>query len=395
MATRTRKRKKNAFGKFYFAYLIIILAALVALFFHVRSVMVEYEANQPQNYVIGLLKHAGKGDKAIGSYLQENCFAAGDYGDPTAREKAFYNTDAFGELAAKKNLSLSEGEVEVYDVTADEKPFVTVAIRKTGSKNKLGIMHIDYYDLEYAFIRNPETSKPRTKISPEGTISFSVVLPEDFTLLFNDAEVDISSASEDDIEDFAYFSSYPQVTKGARMDFTLHYDPIVKVLNNVGEEVPLNLEVTPEGYVYYAAADYGSDDTQKAAVTQVGDFLSMYKLWARFMTDDVGGWYHGYYDVKEGCKIMPGSKLEDQAWEWANSIDITFVSDHWNIAFTNEKVDNYVLYNDDFCSADVSFDEIVSVNGVGDVTVKYNNRMFFVRQDGAWYWVGQLDITGR
>ncbi|MBO4819409.1 MAG: hypothetical protein J5528_04640 [Firmicutes bacterium] len=390
-----KRKKKNLFGKFYFTYLFVILACLVLLFFHVRSVMVDYEKSQPDNYVLALLKHAGKGDKALGDYLSENCFAAEDYGDPKARSNEFYNTDAYSTLTASKNLSYSEGDVFVYDVQANDEPFVTVAIEKSGEKRMLGIFNVSSYKLKYAFIRNPETSKPSFKLSEDGTISFSVVLPKDFTLQFDGADVDISSASESPIEDFSYISGYSAVPTGAKMDFTLHYDPKIKVLNNVGEEVKLNLDVTPEGNIYYAAADYGTDDTQAAAVKQVGDFLYMYKLWARFMTDDVGGYYHGYYEVKEGCKIMPGSKLEDQAWDWANSIDITFVSDHWNIEFINEKVDNYVMYNDDFCSADVSFDEIVSVSGVGDVTVSYNNRIFFIRQDGEWYWVGQLDLTGR
>ncbi len=389
-----KKRKKNLFGKFYFAYLFIILAALVLLFFYVRGVLVDYEKSQPENYVIDLLKHAGKGDKALGDYLQENCFSD-EYGDPKARSNEFYNTDAYSKLTATRNLRYSEDNVFVYDVAADEKPFVTIAIEKSGEKRMLGIFNVSSYKLKYAFIRNPELSKTSFKLSDEGTVSFSVVLPRDFRLQFNGADVDISSASDSPIEDFAYFSEYDAVPTGAKMDFTLHYDPVIKVLNNVGEEVKLNLQVTPEENVYYAAADYGTDEAQKAEVTKVGNFLSMYKLWARFMTDDVGGYYHGYYDVKEGCKIMPGSKLEDQAWAWATSIDITFVSDHWSIEFENEKVDNYVLYNENFCSADVSFDEIVQVSGVGARTIAYNNRMFFVREDGEWFWVGQLDLTGR
>ena len=388
------KRKRNLFGKIYFAYLLILAAALALLFFYVRGVLIDYEKNQPENYVIDLLKHSSDGDKALGSYLMETSFDANEWGDPAARKKTFYNTDAFSELKAKKNLSYSEGDLYVYDISADDKPFVTVAIEKTGSKNKLGILNIASYQLRYAFLRNPETSKTSQRLSEDGTISFSVVLPRDFKLLFDGAEVDISSASESVIEDFAHISSYAAVPKGARMDFTLRYDPKLTVLNNVGEEVNINLDVTPEGYIYYAAADYGSDETQAAEVKKVGNFLSMYKLWARFMTDDVGGYYHGYYEVKEGCKIMPGSKLEDQAWQWANSIDITFVSDHWNTVFKNEKVENYVLYNENFCSADVSFDVTYSVY-TGDQTVSYNNRMFFVRQDGQWYWVGQLDLTGR
>ncbi len=395
MAKTKKKKKKSLFGKFYFAYLFVIIAALVLLFFHVRSVMVDFEESQPDNYVISLLKHAGRGDKALGDYLLENCFAADDYGDPTARSTEFYNTDAHAKLTAKKNLSYSEGDVSVYDVSADEKPFITVAIEKSGEKRMLGIFNVSSYKLKYAFVRNPEISKPSFKLSGDGTVSFSVVLPDDFTLKFNGAPVDTSSGTEGIVEDFSAFSAYEAVPKGTRMDFTLHYDPIITVENNVGQEVRLNSDITSEGNFYYAAADYGTDEAQRAAVSQVGDFLAMYKLWARFMTDDVGGYYHGYYDVKEGCRIMPGSRLEDQAWAWANSIDITFVSDHYGYYFQNESVDNYILYNDDFCSADVRFDEVISVAGVGDRVIPYNNRMFFIRQNGEWYWVGQLDLTGR
>ena len=395
MANTRKRRKKNTFGKFYFAYLFIILAVLVLLFFHVRSVMVDYEKSQPDNYVIALLNHAGKGDKALGDYLQENCFAADDYGDPKARSNEFYNTDAYSKLSATKNLRYSEGDVSVYDVKADDKPFVTIAIEKSGEKRLLGIFNVASYKLKYAFIRNPEKSRTSFKLSDEGTVAFSVVLPKDFTLQFNGADVDTSSASESDIEDFAYFSMYDQVPKGAKMDFVLHYDPVITVLNNVGEEVNLNLQITPEENIYYAAADYGTDDAQKAAVEKVGDFLSMYELWARFMTDDVGGYYHGLYTVLDECRILPGSKLEEMAESWASSIDITFVSDHYGYYFLNESVDNYIMYNDEFCSADVKFDEVISVAGVGDRTVEYQNRMFFVKQNGEWYWVGQLDLTGR
>ena len=116
---------------------------------------------------------------------------------------------------------------------------------------------------------------------------------------------------------------------------------------------------------------------------------------SRFMTDDVGGYYHGLYTVLDECRILPGSKLEEMAESWASSIDITFVSDHYGYYFLNESVDNYIMYNDEFCSADVKFDEVISVAGVGDRTVEYQNRMFFVKQNGEWYWVGQLDLTGR
>ena len=132
-----KRKKKNLFGKFYFAYLFVILAALVLLFFHVRSVMVDYEKSQPDNYVIALLNHAGKGDKALGDYLQEHCFAQDEYGDPKTRSNEFYNTDAHAKLTAAKNLSYSEGDVFVYDVNADDKPFITVAIEKSGEKRML------------------------------------------------------------------------------------------------------------------------------------------------------------------------------------------------------------------------------------------------------------------
>ena len=389
------KKKKTLFGKFYFAYLVITLAGLALLFMHVRGILVDYEKSQPDNYVLGLLNHASKNDKALGSYLQENCFYATDYGDPEARQNSFYNTDAYSELKATKNLTYSEEDLFVYDVTANDKPFVTVAIEKTGSKQKLGIFNIASYKLKYAFVRNPEISKPSFKLSDEGTIAFSVVLPKDFTLKFDGAVVDTSSGSEGVIEDFAAFSAYDEVPTGTKMDFVLHYDPIITVENNVGEEVNLNLDISSEGNVYYAAADYGTDSAQADAVREVGDFLSMYELWARFMTDDVGGYYHGLYSVLDECRILPGSKLEEQATAWATSIDITFVSDHYGYYFQNENVDNYILYNDNFCSADVSFDEVISVSGVGDRTIEYNNRMFFIRRDGEWYWVGQLDLTGR
>ena len=83
--------KKPVFWKVYFIYLIIIALAFAALFFYVRSTMLEYERNNPENYVVWLAQDASDNSE-LGKYLEEHNFSDTRYGDAKSRKSTFYDT---------------------------------------------------------------------------------------------------------------------------------------------------------------------------------------------------------------------------------------------------------------------------------------------------------------
>lgn len=389
------KKKKSVilsnFAKFYFTYLVIIIAALVFVFFSVKNIMIEYENSQPDKFVIGLIRNARPGDEALGDYLARTCLSENAPGDSNARSSYFYGKNSSAVLAAKKDLLNSGEDLEVYNVTANDKPFASVAIRKTGSKNKLGILSIVDYELSYAFLRNENSERTKIRLSDSGCENISIIYPEDFTLKIDGGEVNYSVGSEVVLEDFANIGDYDVIPCGIKLDYSLNFEPSIAVENNAGREVAL----VYENGVYTAGPDYEPSSEAEAVADEIGDIIDLYELWARFMYDDAGYYYHGLYEVLSGCRILDGSRLEQQAIDWANSIDITFVYDHYNYYFENEKIGNYILYNDNFFSCDVSFDETLTLYNYGDTEVSFNNRLFFIKDGWSWYWVGQLDLTNK
>lgn len=401
--SRHGKVKRNRFGKFYAGYLLLIAALMLVLFLNVRGTLVKYEKSQPENYVISLLEHAGKNDKALGSYLQDNFFgdnAKYAYGDAAERSREFYNTVAHSKLEAKKDLANSEGSKLIYNITADEKPFVTVAMTEKSIKKKmLGLLSIAEYNLDFAFLRDPDSTKKNLKISENGTLEYTLVLPEDFSVCVDGKPIALGDNTEPAvIDDFESISQYPMVPDGVRVSLEFPFEPNLSVQNSSGKEVAMNLF----GGVYYAAADYSGSAEAPAVFSEIGDPIEMYKLWIRFTRmADVPGSYYGLYTVKDGCRFLPGSDMDTFAENWAHQVDITFVSDYDDYSFTKKEAGNYVVYNDKFCSCDVHIDETIWVTGVGERTDSYNNRMFFIYNEDTgiapkgWYWVGQLDLTGR
>ena len=111
--------------------------------------------------------------------------------------------------------------------------------------------------------------------------------------------------------------------------------------------------------------------------------------------------YGGFEKVCTTCKILPDSKLEELARKWSKGVDITFVSNHSSLKWGEENVSNFQKYSDNLISCDVYLEEQILVNGTGWVIQTYNNRLYFMYEDGpavktpGWYWVGQLDLTGR
>ncbi len=400
MAREKTKKKGSAFWRFYRFILLLIVFALAAVFLYVRGVMIEYEKSQPDNYVVNLFKHAGKSDKALGQYLQENCFGENSdnaiYGDPAKRSADFYNTVAFSELESTLDLRNYDAEAPTYSVTVDGKPFASVRIKKGESKNKLGILNISKWSFDSIVLQNPEEEDSSVEFNENGKFDYTLVMPADFVLKVDGVEVkSFPNAEETVLPEFENMIFFPDVPKGQKITLKdLCFEPVVTVENNEGKEVTLTLE----NGVYYAEAAFAGGEEAEAIAANLGNIVDMGWTWSKFMTDDVGGYWHGLYTVLEKCRIMPGTDFYDKAERWAKSEDIRFVSDHNKIEMKNETVGNYIKYNEKLFSADVYFEKVVYLTNGNVRTDVFNNRMFFVYVDDAtvpspgWYWAEMLAL---
>ena len=91
---------------------------------------------------------------------------------------------------------------------------------------------------------------------------------------------------------------------------------------------------------------------------------------------------------------MEDSELLKFAYKWATNIDITFISNHTleKEIFTNEKVENFEVYNENAFSCEVYLEKNMRVNGK-PLQDKMHDKMYFVKQEGIWKLVNMESIT--
>ncbi len=129
-------------------------------------------------------------------------------------------------------------------------------------------------------------------------------------------------------------------------------------------------------------AETGSDEIPDDIAAQL-DVLEIAKMWSRFMTDDLDGESHGLEEIRR--YFIKDSDYYRYAAEWALGPDIKFTSPHTLDSFTNERVSNFIQYNEECFSCDVYFEKNMSLlyedRFAGFRTDVFNSRMYFLYID--------------
>ena len=382
--------RKTFFFKAYLAYLIIIAIALAGIFIYVRNLMVKYENNSPENYVVWLAEKASPSSE-LGKYLEEKNFSDTRFGIAGARKDNFYNTIKAAKLEAKAAKGSYGSLNPVYDVTADGNPFMTIALKELSNTTKLGIMTLSDWDIDYCILRDPYSNSD-IKLNENGSLDYKLVVPEGFSLFLDGAPaVNLDPVSEITLPDFQYVADYVDAPKGKVYELSnVYYEPNFTAANNGGETLAFEKQIDGG---YSVKAEYSASPEAKALADSVCDPMEIAKLWSKFMTDDVGGASHGLATVRTGCKLLQGTNLYDLATKWASNVDITFVSGHTLDGWSNESVDNYVQYNQNLFSCDVYVEKNMTISrGLGPRTDVFSNRMFFGNVNGTWYLLDMVTL---
>ncbi len=409
-------------------YAVILLVLAIAALIYVHSLLVRYEASQPENvamrYLETLTEAASEGrlSEHMTLYRRDDSFdtyasalVSGGYTECVKKAGIFDQTAAVytvkiaGEDILEIHLSAGETTTELaifsfteWSVSAVTPPTVRYRITvpngftmsvdgsvlEPDSKGESSSIYvIDYDGRDYVFTDVSGASVPYVPGQIPQAEHLEITVPESFKLRVGDNMLNIQPSSKESTRSEEILADYG-VTVPALVTYQLDLLGAdgVYVTDNLGNET---LHATGDGKVSITSQS-GAD--QLDGVLSEEEILQAARTWSKLMTDDIGGVKHGFAEMAK--YLIEGTYLYNAAYEWATGVDITFTSIH-KLAqppFSNESVTNYISYGENCFSCDVYLEKNMIVIGSEHTDVMHST-LYWIKTEDGWRIAELLDIN--
>ncbi len=373
-----RKWKRASVYKKSLIMFTILLCILGGIFLgYVYNSMIIYERNLVDNY-INYLATSGK----ISSSIDNNLFEISKYEKKNASikdgVKKIFKSD---KLVTRKNTKLTTDKTYAYDLVLNDKVVSTVSLESKKTYKRMAILTIDEWD-----VKDIET------YFEDGLYSYEINIPKDYKLYINNKEVEDSDISKDgDIEGLDRLTKYVEIRKSKTYEIkNLVYEPKIKIVDKDNKEVKFEIK-DGKISIFSEFKEIEKLEDAKKYIKDDFDVLKLAENYSLFLTNDLGGERHGFYKLSP--YLIKDSYMYEYLYGWATQVDITFVSNHRlkSPAFTNEVVKNFIIYNDNAFSCEVSLEKNMLVNGQDRVD-KMHDRMFFVYYENGYKLVDMKSV---
>ena len=362
-------------GLVIFSSILIIIS--IAFLGYVYRSMVLYERNLVNNY-IKYLATSGK----LSEDISEDLFVISDYEKSNAKisdgvKKLFKSED----LVIKKNSKESSDDIYAYDLKINDKVISTVFLKSVNTYKKMAILTINEWEIV--------DSK---NYFSNGLYNYEITIPTDYELYINDKLVsDDDITKEGDVEGLERLTTYIEIDKNKTYEINnLVYEPEIIIKDSDKLKVSYQtkdnkIEVKKE------FIEVENLEDAKKYLKEDFDIMSLAEKWSLFLTDDLSGSYHGFFQLTP--YLITDSYMYEMAYGWSHNVDITFVSSHRlkNPVFTNESIKNFIIYNDLAFSCEVYLEKNMVVSGKDKVDVMHD-RLYFIYYDGSYKLVNMESI---
>lgn len=375
MGKHARKQEKSTFKKILTIYVIILILIMAIFLIYVADSLIKYENNQTENYLEDLienLKKASKNNK-IEKYIDTSNIIIDNFeNSDTTINQGFYELFNTRKITYKLNENSQDENKPVYDIDADGEKVLEISLDGTKKENRLSLLTFSRWEIK----------KIENKME-NGLYMCKIVVPNNYSVYVNGKVL-----TEDLIKETTQNEGLEQIAQYVDIPHIVEYEvsnllkkPKVKILNSDGNET----EYSQDGNTISKDLDFLSVDTEEEASKHIAgniDVLKVAKDWSLYLTDDLDGRLHGYYNISK--YLINDSKIKKFAYSWATGIDITFVSSHtlMNPTFTEEKVSNFEIYSENAFSCEVYLQKNLKLKSGGKkIEDKMNERMYFAYYD--------------
>lgn len=373
---KRKLRRLSLYKKTLFAFISIVSVLCIVFLVYVYKSMVIYERNLVDNY-IEYLANSGK----LSEDINNDLFEISKYEKKNAKitdgvKKTFKNKD----LKINKNSKLSKDNIYAYDLSLNDTLLATVSLKSDKEYTRMAILKINEWNVTDI-----------TTYFEDGVYSYEITIPKDYTLTINGKSVSEDDlVNETDVNGLDRLTKYIEISKNKTYKINnLVYEPDIKITNEkevIDYEVNNNKIIVNEEF-----KEIESLDEAKEYIKDNFNILELAENWSLFLTDDLGGSYHGLHKLTP--YLITDSYMYNMAYEWSHGIDITFVSNHSlkNPTFTNEKVENFIIYNDLAFSCEVYLEKNMMVSGKEKVDIMHD-KLYFIYYDGNYKLVDMQSI---
>ena len=364
-----RRKKMSGYKKSLLVFFLILLILSEITLIYLSSTLKMYEKGNIEGYMTYLIKDMKKASKTgnIKKYLSFNNTSS-PYEKSSSFEKGYKELFENSKLSYKKNTN----EENTYDIYADDILIASVTLTSK-KERRLGILSFEDYS-----IKKVET------YSKTGIYNVDIYVNDNYDLYINGVK-----ASDEDLLSKEEIKEYSEVYDKVNLPYEKHYKisgltykPKITVKDGDNE-----VEVKNDKNTYYASSYYkasSKEDALSKLSNKDFDEITFAKNWSLFLTADLGGERYGLYKLTPN--LVEGTALYKRAYNWATNVDITFTSIHTldSDTFTNVKVDNYVVYNENAFSVDIYLEKNMTlVNGEKRVDT-INDTFYYAYIDGSY-----------
>ena len=347
-------KKKSAFKKALVIYTIVLVLMSIGFLGYVYKNLQKYENNLLDNVLKNTIHNLDK--KQLTTYLkQEN--------------KSASLVDKYEELTKREDYTFVLTNENVYDAYLDGRVLFTINLKSLGETSCLGLLQYEKFEIENI---TPHLGK--------GLYYYKVEIPSTYTLYVNNNEYN-ENKTEEEYPNLSFMYYNDAMPKKVTYEITdLENDATLTIKDEEGNIV------TPEiDGVNYKIDGIKKIKTEEEAKEIIGDFdiLTIAKNWSLFLSRDLNGSSYGFQTIEN--YVIPNTEMYKKAYNWAHSIDITFISRHTlkNPPFTNEKIENFVFYGKDAFSCEVYLEKHMLVAGEEQTDVMHDT-LSFLKENGEW-----------
>lgn len=385
------KKEKSNFKKFLVVYISILTIIMIAFLIYVVDSLIKYEENQIDNYIGSIIEDLKKASQKgkIEKYIDTSSIKINELED-----KKTTISQGFEKLLNSQKIThkINNEKEQLYDIYADGKLILQLQLNDDKKENRLGLLTFTKW----------KTEKIETKME-EGLYTCNIVVPHNYKVYINGKEL-----TENNIVEKVQEEGLAQISKYIEIPYLVKYQipnllkqPDIKILDENKKVV----NYTWQEQIIKKELNFEKVETLEKAKEKIQgniDILKIAKDWSLYLTDDLEGRLHGFYNINK--YLIKDSSLYKYAYKWATGEDITFVSSHilQNPAFTDERINNFEIYNENAFSCEVYLQKNMRLRTTGKkIEDKMHEKMYFAyydeTQDGkdnpTWKLVNMQSVT--